>query len=90
MKINGSWGSVLREERLEMNAYVGSRFTMLYEPPGADPHAGWCGGWGLKTPGYPIRWCFLISTFYLGHDSLGPLFYPSAHTPLLRDFPLYQ
>ena len=32
------------------------------EPPGArpkevpvvDPHAGWCGGWGRKTPGYPI------------------------------------
>jgi hypothetical protein len=28
---------------------------MLDEPPGADPHAGWCGDWGLKTPGYPIR-----------------------------------
>ena len=27
---------------------------MLDEPPGADPHAGWCGDWGLKTPGYPI------------------------------------
>jgi len=25
------------------------------EPPGADPHAGRCGGWGLETPGYPIR-----------------------------------
>ncbi len=22
---------------------------------GSDPHAGWCGGWGSKTPGYPIR-----------------------------------
>ena len=21
---------------------------------GRDPHAGWCGGWGTKTPGYPI------------------------------------
>ena len=21
----------------------------------ADPHAGWCGDWGLETPGYPIR-----------------------------------
>jgi len=28
---------------------------MLDEPPGADPHAGWCGDWGLETPGYPIR-----------------------------------
>ena len=27
---------------------------MLDEPPGADPHAGWCGDWGLETPGYPI------------------------------------
>ena len=24
------------------------------EPPSADPHARWCGGWGLNTPGYPI------------------------------------
>jgi len=32
------------------------------EPPGepvlsvveGDPHAGWCVGWGIKTPGYPI------------------------------------
>jgi len=22
---------------------------------GRDPHAGWWGGWGLETPGYPIR-----------------------------------
>ena len=26
------------------------------EPPGADLHAGWCGDWGGKTPGYPISW----------------------------------
>jgi hypothetical protein len=25
------------------------------EAPRADPHAGCCGGWGLNTPGYPIR-----------------------------------
>ena len=25
------------------------------ETPRADPHAGCCGGWGLDTPGYPIR-----------------------------------
>ena len=28
------------------------------EPPGADPHSGWCGGWGLKPLGYPIRYYF--------------------------------
>jgi hypothetical protein len=27
----------------------------LDEPPYADPLVGWCGGWGRKTPGYPIR-----------------------------------
>jgi len=26
----------------------------LWETPRADPHAGCCGGWGRKTPGYPI------------------------------------
>ena len=26
----------------------------FHEPPTADPHGGWCGGWGLTTPGYPI------------------------------------
>ena len=27
----------------------------LHEPPTADPHGGWCGGWGLEASGYPIR-----------------------------------
>ncbi|MBU3947009.1 MAG: hypothetical protein KJ826_02145, partial [Proteobacteria bacterium] len=27
----------------------------LREPPGADPHAGWCGEGERKTPPYPIR-----------------------------------
>ncbi len=26
----------------------------LDETPCADPYAGCCGGWGRKTPGYPI------------------------------------
>ena len=26
----------------------------LSEPRSADPLAAWCGGWGRKTPGYPI------------------------------------
>ena len=29
--------------------------SQLVEPPTADPHGGWCGGWELETPGYPIR-----------------------------------
>jgi hypothetical protein len=33
----------------------GSSFIILNETPCADPQAGCCGGWGLKTPGYPIR-----------------------------------
>jgi hypothetical protein len=32
----------------------GSSFTIPNETPCAEPHAGCCGGWGLKTPGYPI------------------------------------
>ncbi len=30
------------------------------EPPIADPHDGWCGGWGLTTPGYPISLVLII------------------------------
>ena len=30
-------------------------YETLHEPPTADPHGGWCGGWGLAAPGYPIR-----------------------------------
>ena len=29
-------------------------YETLHEPPTADPHGGWCGGWGLETPGYPM------------------------------------
>jgi hypothetical protein len=30
-------------------------FKHLWETPCADPHVGCCGGWGLETLGYPIR-----------------------------------
>ena len=30
-------------------------YETLHEPPTADPHGGWCGGWELEAPGYPIR-----------------------------------
>ena len=33
---------------------------LLCETPRADPHAGCCGGWGRKTPGYPISQCFPV------------------------------
>ena len=29
-------------------------YETLHEPPTADPHGGWCGGWELEAPGYPI------------------------------------
>ncbi len=42
----------------------------LDETPRADPHAGCCGGWGRKNPGYPIRGFMLHSMcpsrFYMG------------------------
>lgn len=36
-----------------------NRLGVLNEPPCAEPHAGWCGGWRLDTSGYPII-CVLI------------------------------
>ena len=30
-------------------------YETSHEPPTADPHGGWCGGWGLAASGYPIR-----------------------------------
>ena len=41
---------------------VGYGFTILSETPCADPHAGCCGGWGLETPGYPIRRFLILTT----------------------------
>jgi hypothetical protein len=37
--VPGGWGT-----RKEMN-----NERLYKEPPGADPHARWCGGWGLNT-----------------------------------------
>jgi len=34
--------------------------------PTADPHGGWCGGWELETPGYPIRRQLLRYVLYQG------------------------
>jgi len=36
----------------------------FHEPPTADPHGGWCGGWGLTTPGYPIGACILPDYYF--------------------------
>lgn len=33
--------------------------------PDADPHVRWCGGWGLKTHGYPL----LPSSHFRVHPS---------------------
>ena len=53
----GARGSALR---IEASPGVGLlaflvHSTPSWEPPGADPHAGWCGSWGGEPPGYPIR-----------------------------------
>ena len=41
-----------REERhMQMNLM---EVKIFCEPPYADPHVRWCGGWGRKPPGYPI------------------------------------
>lgn len=39
------------------------RLGRLWEPPGEDPHAGWCGGWGRKSPGYPLGPLFFHGWF---------------------------
>ena len=49
----------------ESDVIIRLRPDSLHEPPRADPHAGWCGGWGLKSPGYPImRFHALISVIF--------------------------
>jgi len=46
---------LLSVKELWVNIHYPATAGNLCEPPGADPHAGWCGGWGRKPPGYPIR-----------------------------------
>lgn len=43
----------------------GGRLDRLCETPSADPHARCCGGWRVKTPGYPIGiLCSYLNKFY--------------------------
>lgn len=37
-----------------------SQLGVLSEPPCAESHAGWCGGWRLDTSGYPIMRHYLL------------------------------
>lgn len=43
----------LEEDREEIREVMDSG-PPSREPPGADPHAWWCGDRGLEAPGYPI------------------------------------
>ena len=46
----------VRDLWMKAHGYAGDYSVLPHrEPPSADPHAGWCGGRGLKAPGYPIR-----------------------------------
>ncbi len=36
---------------------AGQEPSQFCEPPGADPHARWCGEGELETPPYPIVIC---------------------------------
>ncbi|USE39266.1 hypothetical protein [Endozoicomonas sp. SCSIO W0465] len=38
----------------QLRKTYGSGFTIIVEPPGADPHAGCCGEGWRKTGPYPI------------------------------------
>ena len=44
----------------------------LHEPPTADPHGGWCGGWGLEASGYPIRAHLGVVQVLLFHSGTDP------------------
>ena len=57
----------------------------LHEPPTADPHGGWCGGWGLEASGYPIR--PHTATHLPARDALPPIkaLIDSAVSSLKRD-----
>ncbi|MDN7131184.1 hypothetical protein JNO04_02325, partial [Halomonas sp. MC140] len=43
------------ESRFGITARWMDQASLLSETPCAVPHAGCCGGWGLDTPGYPMR-----------------------------------
>jgi RNA-directed DNA polymerase len=45
---------LLSVKELWVNTHYRLRPGRLSETPSADPHAGCCGGWGRKSPGYPI------------------------------------
>ena len=53
------------------------------EPPCADPHAGWCGERGWKTPAYPIR-------HNATHVSQTEISKQETHNPRARQFDLYE
>ena len=48
----------------------GSKSIMVNEPPCAEPHAGWCGGWRVEASGYPI---YTFPLFNLDSKSEGAM-----------------
>jgi hypothetical protein len=69
MNVGLSNAHISRSKGLRRPENCGSRFTIrprpddFREPPGADPHARWCGEGRLKTVPYPIMPWFLYSSF---------------------------
>src|ERR1017187_10461430 len=57
--------------------------SLLTEPPRADPHAGWCGGWRRETSGYPI-WAAVRRLIGCGMNSILSV-QPTASAYLLSD-----
>jgi len=52
-RVQGVQGAVYKTDVKDKNT-VPRTSDNLNETPRAEPHAGCCGGWGRKTPGYPI------------------------------------
>ena len=57
------------------------RPVTLWEPPYADPHVRWCGGWGGEPPGYPIR--FSIS--FADTSNRSPVITPTKSYLLIHE-----
>ena len=58
-----------------------------HQPLTAEPNGGWCGGWVLKTPGYPATRLPDYPTTRLGgwlRVACIYLFLPWVYLPLLR------
>ena len=63
--IRSEWRSSIQAQikRTRSSFYVRLHPDYSNETQGVEQHARCCGGWGRKSPGYPIRRLFAVSFF---------------------------